>query len=378
VRPRITDIETIELRVPGTDAIANAGIDWTCLVKVETDAGVYGTAEVTSVPSVIRAIVEAPAALTRARGLASLLLGQDPTEIALLWQRMYDYTSWHGRRGAVIHAIGALDIALWDILGKLEGKSVAQLLGGSRRQSVRSYATLYPTGTTSDALRRSLDAALRRGFRGFKICADETWRSDPDRVASLLGAARRHIGSDAELILEAVWVYHSAAELLPLMPIFREYRLAWLEAPLPLDDLEGHAALQGFGVAISAGDNALTTHHEFEAMMDCGHVDIIQPDIALAGGYSEVMRIADLADQRGRRLVPHGYKTSVTDAINSAFMSRHGRDDFIEYALTHSPLRHGLIEERFEPDATGRIPVADRPGLGITLRQEIIDRFRIR
>jgi len=363
--------------VPGTDALVNAGIDWTCLVLVHTDAGISGVAEVTSVPSIVKAIVGAPADLMRARGLEAILIGQDPTNIGALWQRMYDYTAWHGRRGVVIHAIGAIDIALWDLLGKLQGKPVSALLGGARRTGVRAYATLYPTGQTPDGIRRTLDPALRRGFRGFKICADDSWRANPDRVDLLLGTARRHIGTDAALIVEAVWVFRSADEVLSLMPVFREHHVTWLEAPLPLDDLDGHAALCGHGVPIGAGDNALTTRFEFAAMIERGGVDIVQPDVALAGGYSEMLRIAALAGRHGRRIIPHGYKTSITDAINVAFMAQHERDDFIEYALTDSPLRHGLIAESFQPDSEGRIAVSEAPGLGITLRREVMDRYRV-
>jgi L-alanine-DL-glutamate epimerase-like enolase superfamily enzyme len=369
-------VEAIEIRVPGTVALVNAGIDWTCLVEVKTDVGVSGIAEVTSVPSVIRAIVDAPADLVRARGLSSILVGEDPTQIDALWQKMYDYTAWYGRRGAVIHAIGAVDVALWDLLGKLEGKPVSALLGGARRSSVRAYATIYPTGQTPDALRQTLDPALRRGFRGFKICADEGWRGNPEKVDLLLGTARRHIGADAALILEAIWVFRSAGEILPLMPIFREHRLAWLEAPLSLDDLDGHAALHGHGVPIGAGDNALTTRNEFADMIDRGRVEIVQPDVALAGGFSETLRIAAHARQHGRRVIPHGYKTSITDAINLAFMARHEDDDFIEYALADSPLRQALIRERLEMDGSGRIPTLNAPGLGVQLRNDVVDRYR--
>ena len=106
--------------------------------------------------------------------------------------------------------------------------------------------------------------------------------------------------------------------------------------------------MTGFGVPIGAGDNALTTRHEFAAMIDRGRIDIVQPDVALAGGYSEAREIAALVNSCGRRMIYTVTRRALRDAINAAFMSWHQQDDFIEFALTDLPLRYGLIEELFE------------------------------
>ena len=132
---KITDVETIELRVPGWDGAAFDGSYDDCVVLVHTDAGVTGIAEVDSVPSVIRAIIDAPRSHAHAMGLKHALIGQDPLQTEALWERMYDLTSYYGRRGAVIHAISAIDIALWDIRGKVAGKPVSALLGQQRRNN---------------------------------------------------------------------------------------------------------------------------------------------------------------------------------------------------------------------------------------------------
>src|SRR5437867_5146817 len=150
---RIAGIEVIELRVPGWTANTFDGSYDNCVIRISTDAGIEGIAEVDSVPSVIRAIIEAPSSHTHARGLKEVVLGQDPLQIEALWERMYDATSYYGRRGVVIHALSAIDIALWDIKGKASGKPVAELLGKPRRDRLRAYGTVYPLGETPDAVR---------------------------------------------------------------------------------------------------------------------------------------------------------------------------------------------------------------------------------
>ena len=104
------------------------------------------------------------------------------------------------------------------------------------------------------------------------------------------------------------------------MPIFREYEFAWVEAPLPLDDLEGHARFQGFGVPIGGGDLGLTTRFEYEQMFEAGKIDIAQPDVTMAGGLTELMRMSALAKSLGKRVVTHGYKSNITIAANLAFL----------------------------------------------------------
>lgn len=130
---KITDIDVLELRVPGWTGEGFDGSYDNCVVIVRTNDGLSGIAEVDSVPSVIRAIIEAKASHRHAMGLRAALQGVDVSDPAAAWERMYDSTHLYGRRGAVIHAISAIDIALWDLKGKREGRSVAKLLGQPQR-----------------------------------------------------------------------------------------------------------------------------------------------------------------------------------------------------------------------------------------------------
>lgn len=375
---KITDIETIPLRVPGWTGETFDGSYDNCVIRVHTDAGLTGIAEVDSVPSVIAAIVEAPRSHSHAMGLKEVLLGQDATDVEALWDRMYDLTSYYGRRGVVIHAIAAIDIALWDLRGKATGKPLSALLGTPRRDRVLAYGTVYPLGETPDAVRRAIDRGLARGLRAIKIVADPHWRQDLARTEGLIRAARDHVGPDIRLMVDAATAWTHADEGLPLMPLFRDYGFDWVEAPLPLDDLAGHARFQGFGIPIGGGDLGLTTRFEYDQMFREGLIDIAQPDVTMVGGLTELMRVARMAGERGKRVVTHGYKSNITIACNLGFLAQHGADEPCEYSTSESPLRWTLTQEDFPIGPDGRIAVPTEPGLGVTLNDEAVARFRQR
>jgi L-rhamnonate dehydratase len=374
---KIVDIEVIELRVPGWTGGTFDGSYDNCLVLVHTDEGLSGIAEVDSVPSVIRAIVEAPRSHTHAMGLKEAIVGADPADVEGLWERMYDLTSYYGRRGAVIHAISAVDIALWDLRGKVLGKSVGALLGTRQRDRVLAYGTVYPLGETPDDVRRNIDRGLKLGLKAIKIVADPFWRDDLAKTAGLIRAAREHVGPDIRLMVDAATAWTDADQGLPLMPIFKEYDFFWVEAPLPIDDLDGHARFQGFGVPIGGGDLGLTTRFEYEEAFIRGKIDIAQPDVTMAGGITELMRISALAKRLGRRVVTHGYKSNITIAANLAFLSQHWADEPCEYSTSQSPLRWNLTKEAFPIEADGRITVPDAPGLGVSLDPATIEKYRV-
>ena len=374
---KITDIEVIEFRVPGWTGETFDGSYDNCLVLVHTDEGVTGIAEVDSVPSVIRAIVDAPRSHTHAMGLKQVLIGQDPGNVEDLWDRMYDLTSYYGRRGAVIHAISAVDIALWDLRGKVLGKNVGELLGQPQRSRVLAYGTVYPLGETPDEVRRNIDRGLKLGLKAIKIVADPFWRDDLDKTAGLIRAAREHVGPDIRLMVDAATAWSRAEEGLPLMPIFKDNDFFWVEAPLPIDDLDGHARFQGYGIPIGGGDLGLTTRYEYEEAFIRGKIDIAQPDVTMAGGLTELMRISGLAQRLGKRVVTHGYKSNITIAANLAFLSQHWMDEPCEYSTSQSPLRWDLTHETFPIGADGRIAVPDRPGLGVSLNPETVSKYRL-
>jgi L-alanine-DL-glutamate epimerase-like enolase superfamily enzyme len=375
---KITDIEVIELRTPGWTGMTFDGSYDNCVLQVHTDQGISGLAEVDSVPSVIRAIVDAPRSHTHAMGLKAILTGRDPTPVEALWDEMYDLTSYYGRRGAVIHAISAVDIALWDLRGKMQNKPLSEILGAPRqRDRILAYGTVYPLGETPDEVRRTIDRGLKLGLRCIKIVADPFWREDLDKTAALIRTAREHVGPDIRLMVDAATAWSKAEEGLPLMPIFRDFNFHWVEAPLPLDDMEGHARFQGFGVPIGGGDLGLTTHYEYEQMFDVGKIDIAQPDVTMVGGLTELLRLSAVAKKRGKRVVTHGYKSNITIAANLAFLAQHWAEEVLEYSTSESALRWELTRERFPIEKDGKVAVPTGPGLGVSLDPKVVERFRV-
>jgi L-alanine-DL-glutamate epimerase-like enolase superfamily enzyme len=306
-----------------------------------------------------------------------VLLGEDAGDVERLWDKIYDWTSYYGRRGVVIHAISGVDIALWDLRGKAQGKPLSRLLGERQRDRILAYGTVYPLGETEEEVRRAIDRGLRRGLKAIKIVADPFWRDDLEKTRRLIRAARQHVGPDVRLMVDAATAWTSAEDGLPLMPLFKENDFHWVEAPLPLDDLEGHARFQGFGVPIGGGDLGLTTHHEYRQMFAAGKIDIAQPDVTMVGGLTELKRLEALVKKLGKRIVTHGYKSNITIAANLAFLSQHWADEPLEYSTSESPLRWELTRERFDIGPDGRVAVPEAPGLGVSLDDAVVAKYRI-
>jgi L-alanine-DL-glutamate epimerase-like enolase superfamily enzyme len=309
-------------------------------------------------------------------GLKHALIGQDPSDVEALWQKMYEASDYHGRRGVVIHAISGIDMALWDIRAKTLGKPLAEVLGRKRRDRLLAYGTIYPLGATPDDVKRNIDRGLKMGLRAIKIAADPFWRDDLKLTESLIRAAREHVGPSIRLMVDLAGAITRAEQGLPLMPIFHAFDFAWVEAPLPVDDVHGHRRFQGFRIPIGGGDLGCTTRYEYEQMLDLGEIDIAQPDISMAGGFTEVLRIARMARARGKRLVPHGYKTNILIAANLAFLAQHEDEEVLEYSTSESPLRWELTNESFNIESDGTVRVPTAPGLGVSLNETALAKFK--
>ena len=222
------------------------------------------------------------------------------------------------------------------------------------------------------------EAGLALGLRAIKIVADPFWRDDLEHTARLIRTTREHVGPDVRLMVDAATAWATAEDGLPLMPLFKEHDFAWVEAPLPLDDLDGHARFQGFGVPIGGGDLGLTTRHEYTLMLERGQIDIAQPDVTMVGGLTELMRVAEFARARDRRVVTHGYKSNITIAANLHFLAQHWAEEMLEYSTSRSPLRWELTRERFPIEGDGMVAVPTAPGLGISLEEATVAKYRVR
>ncbi len=289
---------------------------------------------------------------------------------------MYDQTDYVGRRGLMMHAIGAVDLAIWDLRGKIAHKPIHELLGGAKRDRLPAYGTIYPMERTPEGVRRQVSEGKAKNLRAFKFAADPWWMDDLALTARLLQAARQEAGADARLIVDAALSYRTAEEGLRLLPILRDAGIWFLEAPLPLDDVEGHAEMSTHGMPLGVGDLGLTHTREFIEMMDRGGASICQPDISQVGGFTGILQIAKAAYARGKRVITHGYKSNIEIAANLHFLSAQPQEEMLEFSLSRSPLRWETTREHFPVEEDGRVSIPTAPGLGVSLNPDTIARYR--
>jgi L-alanine-DL-glutamate epimerase-like enolase superfamily enzyme len=373
---KITAVEAIHLRAEDPLIELFDGSYDDCVLVVHTDEGLTGIGETESMAPAIQAIVRGPSAHNHARSLSAVLVGADPSDPEELWHRMYESTDYVGRRGLMMHAIGGVDLALWDLCGQIEDKPIHELLGGAKRDRLPAYGTIYPMAQTPDRVRAQVAEGQAKKLRNFKFAADPWWLDDIALTGRLLTAARKQAGDDAKIIIDAALSYRTAAEGLKLFPIFKEVGIWFLEAPLPLDDVEGHLEMSRHGLSTGVGDLGLTHVREFIEMMDHGGASICQPDISQVGGFTGIQQIARAAYARGKRVITHGYKTNIEIAANLHFLAAQPNEEPLEFSLSHSPLRWQTTNEHFPVEEDGCVLVPQRAGLGVTLNLETIERFR--
>lgn len=367
---KITDMEAIHLRLPDVEEIADGTQD-VLVVKVHTDEGLVGVGEVTSQSYVCKAIIEAPRSAERRHGLREIMVGQQVDDMERLWQRMYYHTSRYGRRGAAIHAMSGVDIALWDLRGQALGRPVSELLGGTKRTSMRAYAS-YLFGASPRETEALAQQAVNLGLSAVKF----GWGTFGRELASDLAqleAARRGVGSDRMLMVD-VGCKWDADTALARAHAMVPFNLEWLEEPLSQDDLKGYAQLCGQSpIPIAAGEGEVT-HYGFDELVQRG-VHILQPDVAFCGGLTVCRQVSRICQAAQRRCVPHCFSTGINLAASLHWMAACD-GDLVEYCLRPSPLMRQLVRN-LPPLVDGRVTVPSGPGLGIELDEQIVDQYRV-
>jgi L-alanine-DL-glutamate epimerase-like enolase superfamily enzyme len=387
---KITEIECFVLLAPDMSTGSTSSAQDSFIVLVRTDEGIAGIGESDVNPWIARACLEAPGTHTMGRGLREMLIGADPLAIAPLWERLYVGSAMNGRRGAVIHTIGAIEMALWDIRGKFEGKPIFELLGGARQQAIVPYASLQPTGSDWQEYRDSLAAWAERakalGFSAVKAevtmngpYAHDGMHEDYDKHTRVVEAVRKALGADITLMVDVQYMWPDAATALRTVRDWAEFDIFFLETPIWIDRLAEYARLHEQAPMRIAAGEWQATRFEFEELIERGKIDVAQPDIGRVGGFGEAMAVCDMAAEHGRLIVPHCWKTgiSVTATAHLAFATPHCR--FIEYLppdLCTSTLRKELATDGFE-FRDGLIRKPTKPGLGAELNREALQRYRV-
>ena len=343
--------------LPGTDYyLQEAGYVYSTnsehlLVKVETDSDEYGWGEVQApvVPEVSAELITSLA--------GPLVLGKDPRNVEVLWDRMYDSMNIRGHfLGFMIDAMAAIDIALWDLRGKLLGQSVSALLGGKQRDRLPAYVT---GGSISH---------LDEGFDGIKIGVH-----GPEDVP--IEIDRDRIEDPSQIKVDNHWRFDSAHEAIVVDKHVEEFGAAFVEAPLIPEDISGAARIsKSLDIPLALGES-LRTVHDFRERIEQDAVDIGQPDINRTG-ITEGKRIVDLLDANGRPVAPH-MSASLGPGIAATWHISSAAPNFEiqEHAVNLGPKANRFLDPGITIDE-GTLVVPTEPGLGIDIDETAVESYR--
>jgi len=340
------------------------------LIRVTTDEGITGYGEAYSASNIIKAIIQAPVYHAEfCRGFEELLIGQDPFDVEVLWGKMYKASLYYGRRGAAISAVSGINIALWDIIGQATRKPIYKLLGGNYRNKVRAYASAKMPFCREEAkylatkIKNMGFTAVKFGYRPIKISLLET-------VGEILG--------DNILIMVDAGPHMETEKAIQYARECEKLKIYWLEEPLMPDNLEGYARLvkSVSKIKIATGENE-STRWGFKELIDKVSPHFIQPDLARAGGFSEAMKIMQLALNKNIQCIPHVWGSAIMFAASLQFIATIPHATFFEFCIGNSPFVKELVNFSTFKLIDGLINIPSGPGLGVKINEEIIEKYRV-
>ncbi len=386
---KVTQIDCHVLLDPSFDLEATSACQDALVVEIHTDEGITGIGESEVNPWIGRACIEAPGTHSMGRGLTEMLVGLDPTDPPAVWEQLYVGSIFSGRRGALICALGAIDLALWDIAGKAAGVPCYELLGGAVRTSLSPYASLQPeTGADFDGYLSSMVEWVRlakvTGFTAAKLEATlsgpyaHQGLNEPDeRTTEIVAACREAAGDDFILMVDVQYAFDSVERALRTIESWVPYDVYFVETPLRSDDLDAYAELSRVSPIPVAAGEFLTTRHEFVDLIDRGQVEVLQPSVTRVGGLTEAQCVCRFAAERGRQVVPHAWHTGITVAATAHLQAATPNMPYFEFLtpeLSEPVLRKMLVDDEVKL-VGGEMSLPSKPGLGIELNREALEFF---
>jgi len=262
-----------------------------------------------------------------------LLRGESAVEPERMSESLHQATFWQGRGGTVTHAISGVDLALWDIMGKVCGQPVSRLLGGNYRHRIKPYGSIL--FDEPELLAARLESTVARGFRAIKMGWRPFGRRDRAFDEQLIRIARSVVGDHVELMVDAGgseqywphgtnWARNTASML-------ADYGIVWFEEALPPDDIDGFVELTRTSPVPISGGEVLTRRQSFQPFLERRCFDIVQPDVTKCGGLSEFRRIAQMAQDQNIQVVPHGWNTAVGLAADLQIAAFLPNAHYVEY-----------------------------------------------
>ena len=389
---RITDVSTVKLRypvpTPMADAIHYMPERAVLLVQVSTAEGLVGLGECAayggSLDSMERVVLD---------DLTPSLIGEDPFRVERLWSRMARRSHQRGTTGILMQAISGVDIALWDIVGQATDTPLYRLLGGYR-DTLDTYASagFYAGDKGPDKLAEELGGYAERGFRAVKMkigrnpelmlnplpdmWAPEYATATLDEDVERVRAARAAIGEGVKLAIDAnnAWTPPVAIQF---MRRVADQDIFWLEEPVATDDIAGSAEVAHVLDVPVAGYETATGLASFRELIARRAVDIVQPDAIWTGGITLCRKVAAIAEAYGLPVIPHVFSSAVASIANMHLIASLPNAGLLEFDQNPNPLRAELFAEPIDVGSDGTVRLPDRPGLGVTLNQATIDRYRV-
>jgi len=338
------------------------------LIAVHTDAGITGYGSVFTSGALVEAALKV---------LEPLYLGENALEPERVSEKLHQNTFWMGRGGTLTHTISGIDIALWDILGKVLGQPLSRLLGGVYRTRIRPYCSLLME--EPERMKATLAPFVEKGFKAFKIGWGPFGRRGDSKIdEAIVRAARQTIGDGCQLFVDAGasdaywpnglrWAINTAHML-------ADYDVGWFEEALLPDAIEDFCELRRQSLVPIAGGEVLTRRQAFLPWLQRRALDIIQPDVTKVGGLSEQRRIVWLAAEFGVKYVGHGWNTAIGVAADLQLAAALPHADLVEF-IGGSPYVDGLLESSFALDSEGNLEIPMRPGLGVALDKNKVARY---
>lgn len=366
---KITGIKTYILEKPlGKQQIASSQ-GWkqsrqAMIVIVSTDEGISGVGESVGSPSVLERVIN--------DYMAPLIIGRDPFDTNSIWADVYGKSTLKPQWGFFVQALSGIDIALWDIKGKALGVPVYKLLGGALRNRAHAYATGLYRPKVEDPMAALVREAVGYKQQGFFAMKLKIGYATPDEDIAIIGAIREAIGDEVKLMVDANCAY-DAAEAIQMARRMEQYNIQWFEEPVHPLDIEGYLDVKRNSVIPIAGGECLGTCHDFLSLVTNKAVDILQPDVCIVGGFTEIQRIVALSNAHHLQCFPHVWGTNVAiaaalqlyAALPNVTWKVNPPEPFFEFDRSPNPLREMTTIEQFELKDS-YIDIPQGPGLGIT------------
>jgi L-alanine-DL-glutamate epimerase-like enolase superfamily enzyme len=334
----------------------------TTLVRVHARGGRTGIGTAYTNPEVARVVIE--------EHLAPRLLGTEIDDVAETWRDMMRLVRWYGRGGAAVTALGAIDTALWDLRAQAAGQPLWQYLGADAGV-VPAYASGLLWQDDLDLLRQEASRHLDAGFTRVKMRLGRCRDYDVAAFLAVQDTVRDH----GEVIVDGSLRF-SDADAAWLAGFLGAHQAVWFEEPFEPDNLDSYTALRARGaVPIAAGENE-TGPRGFAELIRCRAVDVVQPDVSRAGGVTSARHVAGLARDAGLRIATHSWSDAVAVIANAHVVAAIPNGLTVEVDRTGNPFVDDLLTEPLRI-AGGRLHLPSAPGLGISLDDAVIARYRL-